>query len=87
MKFNTKRAIAVCSYVFGIVGAAWGLGYLMGSDDGFEEGKNRMFDALTSPDPEEDEEPDHGRFEWADGGEEAFVEALEEADKEEEVEE
>lgn len=85
MNRNTKKVIAVFSYIFGIAGAFWGLGYLMGSDDGYEEGKDRVLKSLIPEDeePDQDEKP---AIEWAEGGEEEFYKALEEADKEEENE-
>lgn len=95
MKYETKRAIAAIAYLFGITSAVFGLGYLCGTDDGEKAFKNRLMDALDSD--KEEEKPDHGRFEWggndekpaiewAEGGEEEFYKALEEADKEEENE-
>ena len=83
MKYETKRAIAGIAYLFGITSAVFGLGYLCGTDDGEKAFKNRLMDALDS---DKEEEPDHGRFEWVDNGEEVYAETLEEADKEEENE-
>lgn len=74
MKFATKKTLADVAYLFGITMAAFGLGWMWGHDDTIKGLKE-----LASSDEEPEEKP---AIEWAEGGEEAFYEALEEADKE-----
>lgn len=74
MKYGTKRAIAAIAYLVGMVAAAFGLGYICGGDDCQEHEASR--DRIE---PDQDEKP---AIEWAEGGEEEFYKALEEADKE-----
>lgn len=78
MKYGTKRGIAAAAYLVGMVVAAFGLGYICGGDDCHEDEASR---GRFEWDP--DEKPS---IEWAEGGEEEFYKALEEADKEEENE-
>lgn len=93
MKYTTKKVVMDIAYLLGISVTTFALGWMWGNYDTLEGIKEQIKDSNA----EADEKPDHGRFEWGDndekpaiewaeGGEEEFYKALEEADKEEENE-
>lgn len=81
MKYTTKKVVMDIAYLLGISVTTFALGWMWGNYDTIEGIKDQIKESNA-----EKEEPDHGRFEWADGGAEAYEAALEEADKEEENE-
>lgn len=82
MKYTTKKVVMDIAYLLGISVTTFALGWMWGNYDTIEGIKEGLKDSNA----EVDEKPDHGRFEWADGGAKAYEAALEEADKEEENE-
>ena len=94
INYNRRRSLSVCAYIFGIVAAAFGLGYICGGDDcetdrwqRQEKRLNTRYSGRYDWKPDEDHsEEEKPAIEWAEGGEEEFYKALEEADKEEENE-
>lgn len=95
INYNRRKALSVCAYIFGIVAAAFGLGYLCGGEDCETDRQQRQEERLKRYSGRYDWEPDENSdkteeeqpaIEWAEGGEEEFYKTLEEADKEEENE-
>lgn len=84
MKYSTKKVVIDIMYLLGITTACFALGWQWGQKDTAEEISDRLKEAAANG---EEDYADHGRYEWAPGGEEAYAEALEEADKDEPEEE
>lgn len=81
MRYRTKRTLIEIAYLLGISTAMFSLGWMWGNTDTIKGIKENFKEPDTDdkdPDPEE-----HPAIEWAEGGEEEFYKALEEADKEE----
>lgn len=94
INYNRRRALSICAYIFGIVAAAFGLGYICGGDDCETDRQQRQEERLKrysgrypwGSDEDSDESEEKPAIEFVEGGEEEFYKALEEADKEEENE-
>lgn len=84
MKYRTKRTLIDIAYLLGISTAMFSLGWMWGNSDTIKGISENLNGSNTDDEePDQDEKP---AIEWAEGGEEEFYKALEEADKEEENE-
>ena len=77
MKYTTKKALVMGVNFLSMIVAALTLGWMYGHDDAIKGIKELADTNSDKP----DEKP---AIEWAEGGEEEFYKALEEADKEDE---
>ena len=92
INYNRRRSLSICAYIFGIIAAAFGLGYICGGEDCETDRQQRQAERLKrysgrydwEPDEDSDEAEEKPAIECAEGGEEEFYKTLEEADKEEE---
>ncbi len=81
MKYTTKKVVMDITYLLGISVTTFALGWMWGNYDTIEGIKDQIKESNTEKEePDQDEKPG---IEWAEGGEEEFYKALEEADKEE----
>lgn len=85
MKYTTKKVVMDIAYLLGISVTTFALGWMWGNYDTIEGIKDQINESnAEKEEPDKDEEKP--AIEWAEGGEEEFYKALEEADKEEENE-